>query len=502
LDNELVRQREDNLQALRSLGVDAAPYRYDVTHHAAEAKEEFDTLSGVSTVLSLAGRVMTIRGHGKTTFADLQDKTGRIQLYFKQDTLGETPYGVVKLLDLGDWIGVRGTLFRTKMGEITVQVSEVTFLAKCRLPLPEKWHGLRDPEIRFRQRYVDLLVNEDARRIVGIRAAVIRSLRAGLDRRGYLEVDTPVLQPVYGGAFARPFVTHHEALDVPLYLRISNELYLKRLIVGGLERVYEIARDFRNEGIDRTHNPEFSMLEYYEAFADYHDMMDLTETLISDAIQTATGGLSVAYRGEALDFTPPWRRLGYFDALREKTGIDFREVDEAGVRRAAAELGVDLKGQVSVGGAIDTIFSEKVEPDLVQPTFIVDFPMELSPLARRHRSRPGVVERFELFAAHMELANAFSEQNDPDAQEAAFERQQELREAGNMEAQPTDEDYVRALRFGLPPTGGVGIGIDRLVMIAGDAANIREVILFPQLRPEGGRGQAEEGAEGEESGES
>jgi len=272
--------------------------------------------------------------------------------------------------------------------------------------------------------------------------------------------------------------------------------------VGGLERVYEIARDFRNEGIDRTHNPEFSMLEYYEAFADYHDMMDLTETLISDAIQTATGGLSVAYRGEALDFTPPWRRLGYFDALREKTGIDFREVDEAGVRRAAAELGVDLKGQVSVGGAIDTIFSEKVEPDLVQPTFIVDFPMELSPLARRHRSRPGVVERFELFAAHMELANAFSEQNDPDAQEAAFERQQELREAGNMEAQPTDEDYVRALRFGLPPTGGVGIGIDRLVMIAGDAANIREVILFPQLRPEGGRGQAEEGAEGEESGES
>ena len=496
MDNELVRQREENLAALRSLGVDAAPYRYDVTHHAEDVREAFDQLSTSGRVVSLAGRVMTIRGHGKTTFADVLDKTGRIQVYFKQDALGES-YAGVKLLDLGDVIGVRGTLFRTKMGEITVQVSEWTFLTKCRLPLPEKWHGLKDPEIRFRQRYVDLLVNEESRRLVKVRAQVIRSLRAGLDALGYIEVDTPVLQPVYGGAFARPFVTHHEALGVPLYLRISNELYLKRLIVGGLERVYEIARDFRNEGIDRTHNPEFSMLEFYQAYADYNDMMTITERLVSEAVHVATGGYSVSYRGESLDFTPPWPRLGYFDALRQKTGIDFREVDEAGVRRAAGELGVDLKGQVGLGYAIDAIFSETVQDDLVSPTFIIDFPIELSPLARRHRSRPGVVERFEVFAAGMELANAFSEQNDPDAQAAAFERQQELRERGNLEAQPTDEDYVRALRIGMPPTGGVGIGIDRLVMIVGDAANIREVILFPTLRPESGREAAEDEVEEE-----
>ena len=497
MDNELVRQRAENLAALRSLGVDAAPYRYDVTHHAEPAREAFDRLSGSGEVISVAGRVMTIRGHGKTTFADLQDKTGRIQIYFKQDALGES-YAGVKLLDLGDVIGVRGTLFRTKMGEVTIQVSEWQFLVKCRLPLPEKWHGLKDPEIRFRQRYVDLLVTEEARRLVEIRAKVIRSLRAGLDALDFLEVDTPVLQPVYGGAFARPFVTHHEALGVPLYLRISNELYLKRLIVGGLERVYEIARDFRNEGIDRTHNPEFSMLEYYQAYADYNDMMTVTERLVAEAVHAATGGYSVSYRGDTLDFAPPWRRLGYFDALREKTGIDFREVDEAGVRRAAGVLGVDLKGQVGLGYAIDTIFSEKVQDDLVTPTFIIDFPIELSPLARKHRSRPGVVERFEVFAGRMELANAFSEQNDPDAQAEAFEKQRELREAGNMEAQPMDEDYVRALRFGLPPTGGVGIGIDRLVMIIGDAANIREVILFPTLRPEAGRGTAEDTVEEEE----
>jgi lysyl-tRNA synthetase, class II len=498
VDNELVRQREENLEALIRLGVDPAPYRFEVTHHADQARDAFEALSASGQAISLAGRLMTIRGHGKTTFADLQDASGRIQVYFKQDAMGESAYQVVKLLDLGDCIGVKGTLFRTKMGEITVQVTELTFLAKCRLPLPEKWHGLRDPEIRFRQRYVDLLVNEEARRLVGMRAAVIRSLRAGLDAEGYLEVDTPVLQPIYGGAFARPFVTHHEALGVPLYLRISNELYLKRLIVGGLERVYEIARDFRNEGIDRTHNPEFSMLEFYQAYADYNDMMPLTERLVADAMRAAGGRTQASYRGDTLDFTPPWPRKGYFEALREKTGIDFREVDEAGVRRAAGELGVDLGGQVGLGYAIDAIFSERVVPDLVQPTFIVDFPIELSPLARKHRLRPGVVERFEVFAGRMELANAFSEQNDPEAQAAAFQRQQELREKGNLEAQPTDEDYVRALRIGMPPTGGVGIGLDRLVMIAGDAANIREVILFPQLRPEGGREDGEEPLESEE----
>ncbi len=486
MSEEQIEQRRANLRALVAMGVEAYPYSFPVTHHAVEVLDGAEDLLASREEVGLAGRLMAIRGHGKSTFAHLQDAGGRVQIYLKLDVVGEEAYRVVKLLDLGDLVGVRGPLFRTRTGELTVEVRELRFLAKCLRPLPEKWHGLRDTETRYRRRYLDLIVNEDVRRIFRLRAGMIRAMRAFLDERGFLEVDTPVLQPLYGGAFARPFTTHHEALDMDLYLRISDELYLKRLLVGGLERVYEIARDFRNEGIDRTHNPEFSMLEYYQAYADYEEMMGVTEELVSRAVREAAGGHRVAFREHTLDFSPPWRRVRYFDAIREATGVDLTGADEARVRETAARLGIDLKGKTGIVQATDEIFSETAQANLVQPTFVTDFPLELSPLAKRHRSDPRLVERFELFAGGMELANAFSEQNDPAEQAAAFERQARLREEGDLEAQVTDFDFLRALETGMPPTGGVGIGVDRLVMVAAGAANIREVILFPQLRPEEG----------------
>jgi lysyl-tRNA synthetase class 2 len=500
LSNEQGEQRRQNLEALIRRGVEPYPYRYEVSHRTHEVREAFERLERSKTPVSLAGRLMAIRSHGKSTFAHLQDEGGRLQVYFKLNVLGEEPYEVVRLLDVGDVVGVKGTVFRTRTGEMTLETRELTFLAKCLTPLPEKWHGLKDTEIRYRQRYLDLLVNEDTRRIFEARAAIIRSLRRALDERGFLEVDTPVLQPIYGGAFARPFVTHHGALDIPLYLRISNELYLKRLVVGGMERVYEIARDFRNEGIDRTHTPEFSMLEFYQAYADYSDMMEVTEEVTARAVRDATGDYRVTYRDQAVDFSPPWPRRPYFEAMAEAIGADLAGADEGAVRDVGSRLGIDLEEKAGVPQCIDEIFSEAVEPNLIQPVFITDYPRELSPLAKRNRRDERLVERFELFAAGMELANAFSEQNDPEAQAQAFAYQQELREQGDMEAQVTDVDYLRALQVGMPPTGGVGIGIDRLVMIATGAANIREVILFPQLRPETGRhegGWAGGGAEGE-----
>ncbi len=500
MSNEQIEQRRENLEALKALGVDPYPYSYAVTHHAEAVLAAADALEASREPVSVAGRLMAIRSHGKSTFAHLQDRSGRVQIYMKLDVVGEAAYGTVKLLDLGDLVGVEGPVFRTRTGELTIEVRSLTFLAKCLQPLPEKWHGLRDTETRYRRRYLDLIVNEDAQRIFRVRAAMIRALRNALDDRGFLEVDTPVLQPLYGGAFARPFTTHHEALDMDLYLRISDELYLKRLLVGGLERVYEIARDFRNEGIDRTHNPEFTMLEYYQAYADYEEMMGVTEELVAGAIREAVGGHQVAFRDHTLDFSPPWRRVRYFDAVREATGVDLAGADEAQVRETAERLGIDLKGKAGIAQATDEIFSETAQPNLIQPTFVTDFPLELSPLAKRHRADGRLVERFELFAAGMELANAFSEQNDPAEQAAAFERQGLLREQGDLEAQVTDHDFLRALETGMPPTGGVGIGIDRLVMVVTGAANIREVILFPQLRPEEGEPPDDDGAAGEPAG--
>ena len=484
---ELKRQRAEKLAQWRGIGVEPFAYRFEPTHHAGDLLARGDAVtSEPGERVRVAGRVMALRGHGKAGFAHLLDGTGRVQLYFKADQMGDQ-FRRYELLDVGDWIGVEGPLFRTRTGEITVRVDTVELLAKALRPLPAKWDGLRDPETRYRQRYADLFMNLEVRETFRRRARLVSSLRASLDGRGYLEVETPVLQPLYGGAFARPFVTRHHALDMDLYLRISNELYLKRLIVGGLDRVYEFSRDFRNEGMDRTHNPEFTMLEYYQAFADVHDMMSLTERIIADAVAAAAGSPRVTYREVAIDFTPPWARLSMVDAVAHAVGEDVSGFDRAQLERLAKSHGVAVRPGLGAGGLLDALFSERVQPTLRQPTFVVDHPVETSPLARASRTRAGVVERFELFVDGMEIANAFSEQNDPTAQQEALEAQSRRREAGDEEAQGMDQDYVRALEYGMPPTGGVGIGIDRLAMLASDARSIRDVILFPQLRPEEGR---------------
>jgi lysyl-tRNA synthetase class 2 len=489
---ELMRQRREKIAAWRALGVEPYAYRYDVTHHALDCLALGDAVTPEpGERVRVAGRVTALRGHGKAGFAHLLDRTGRLQLYFRADQLGEA-FRRFELLDVGDWIGVEGPLFRTRTGEITVRVDGVELLAKSLRPLPEKWHGLKDPETRFRQRYADLFMNLDVREVFRRRGAMKAALREGLTRRGYLEVETPVLQPLYGGAFARPFVTRHNALDMELFLRISNELYLKRLIVGGLDRVFEFSRDFRNEGMDRSHNPEFTILEYYQAFADVHDMMSLTEALISDTVRAVCGVTVIPHADGTLDFTPPWPRLSMLDAVSAKVGESVHDLDAAKLARLAAQHGLAARQGSGAGGLLDELFSELVQPELVRPTFVVDFPIETSPLARRSRTTPGVVERFELFVGGMELANAFSEQCDPDAQREAFEAQVAQRARGDEEAQPMDLDYLRALEYGMPPTGGVGIGVDRFAMIVTDQRSIRDVVLFPQLRPEEGRGEPHE----------
>jgi lysyl-tRNA synthetase class 2 len=483
---ELMRQRREKLAAWRALGVEPYAYRFDPTHHAADCLARGDTVTTEpGERVRVAGRIMALRGHGKAGFAHLLDGTGRIQLYFREDQLGEQ-FRRYELLDVGDWAGVEGPLFRTRTGEITVRVDHLEMLAKALRPLPEKWHGLRDPETRFRQRYADLFMNLEVREAFRRRCALIRGLRDRLDADGYLEVETPVLQPLYGGAFARPFVTRHQALDMELYLRISNELYLKRLIVGGLERVYEFARDFRNEGMDRTHNPEFTMLEFYRAFADLGVMLEFTERLVAGAVESTCGTTRLAYQGQALDFAPPWPRVSMLEAVSERVGESVHDLDGAKLARLAERHGLDVRPGTGPGGLLDALFTERVQPSLVRPTFVVDYPVETSPLARVSRTNPHVVERFELFAAGMELANAFSEQNDPDAQSRAFEQQMARRAGGDEEAQVMDHDYVRALEYGMPPTGGVGIGIDRLAMLVTDSRSIRDVLLFPHLRPEEG----------------
>lgn len=488
--HELMRQREEKLAQWRALGVEPYAYRYAPTHHAAEVLAWGEAVTEEpGQRVRVAGRIVALRGHGKAGFAHLLDGSGRLQLYFRADALGEH-FGRYELLDVGDWIGVEGAVFRTRTGEITVKVEAVDLLAKSMRPLPEKWHGLTDPETRFRQRYADLFTNLEVREVFRRRAHLVSAIRGFLDEQEYLEVETPVLQPLYGGAFARPFVTEHNALGMQLYLRISNELYLKRLIVGGFERVYEFARDFRNEGMDRSHNPEFTLLEYYQAFADVHDMMTLTERLVGHAVQAATGGLAVTWQGQSLDFAAPWPRLSMLDEVGRVVGEDVSALDQAQLGRLTAARGIATRPGTGAGGLLDALFSELVQPGLTQPCFVVDFPVETSPLARVSRVRPGVVERFEVYVGGMELANAFSEQNDPAAQRAAFEAQMNLRAAGDDEAQVMDHDYVRALEYGMPPTGGVGIGIDRLAMLITDSRSIRDVVLFPQLGPEEGLGQA------------
>jgi lysyl-tRNA synthetase class 2 len=483
------RARRDALATLRARGIEPYAYRFERSHLAAAAAAAFDPAREVP--VTIAGRIAALRGHGKTTFAHLEDPSGRIQVYFRADGLPDDGYDVVKLLDLGDLVGVSGTVFRTRTGEITVRCTAVTVLAKALRPLPlgkadaaGAQHGdLLDPETRYRQRYADLAVHGPVREIFRIRARAVAYLRAFLDARGFLEVETPVLQPVYGGAMARPFVTQHHALDRQLYLRIATELYLKRCVVGGLERVYEIGKDFRNEGIDRLHNPEFTMLELYQAYADYGDMMALTEAMVEGVVRDACGAARIERFGATLDFTTPWPRLGYRDLVARHAGVDLRSAPDAELRRAVAARGGDPAG-MSRAKLTDEVFKAYVEPALQAPTFVVDFPIELSPLAKPKRGDPTLAERFEFFVLGRELANAFSELNDPDDQRRRLEAQVAARAAGDLEAQTMDEDYVRALEYGLPPTGGIGLGIDRLVMILAEQSSIRDVILFPMLRAE------------------
>ena len=489
---QLMAQRRAKMDDWRALGCEPYAYRFEPTHTAAELLAKADQVTEEpGERVRVAGRLVARRGHGKAGFGHVLDGSGRLQAYFRSDVLGAA-FARYELLEMGDWVGLEGRLFRTRTGEITVRVESLELLAKSIRPLPEKWHGLTDPETRFRQRYADLFVNLEVREVFRRRARIVSRIRHFLDARGYLEVETPVLQPLYGGAFARPFVTRHNALDVDLYLRVSNELYLKRLIVGGLERVYEFSRDFRNEGMDRSHNPEFTLLEYYQAFADVHDMMQVTEQLVCDALEHACGTLEIPHGGRTLDFTPPWPRVSMLDAVSDKLGESVHALDERVLARHIQRLSLHPRQGTGAGGMLDTLFTELVQPELQHATFLVDFPVEVSPLARVARTNPKVVERFELFAAGMELANAFSEQNDPDAQRRAFEAQGAARDRGDDEAQPLDEDYLRALEYGMPPTGGVGIGVDRLVMLATDSRSIRDVLLFPQLRPEEGRPVADD----------
>lgn len=492
--NALMLRRREELEQLQKLGINPYPYEFSRDAMSREIVDGFLDEAPQRTV-SVAGRIMSLRRMGKASFCHIQDSEGRIQIYLKRDDLGAA-YDAFKLMDIGDIIGVKGFVFRTKMGEISIHAGELVLLAKSLRPLPvvkekkdEKgnttvFDPLSDKELRYRQRYVDLAVNLDVRRVFVKRARIITAIRTFLDGRGYVEVETPVLQPIYGGASARPFVTHHNALDIDLYLRIADELYLKRLIVGGYEGVYEISKDFRNEGMDRAHNPEFSMLELYVAYKDYRWMMTLVEEMVSAVAREAAGSTVIEVARREINFTPPWKRITMYDVIREFTGKDLRGKSEAEIRTIGRELGVAIEPTMGSGAIMDEIFGEKVEPNLIQPTFITDYPIEMSPLAKKHRSQTGLVERFELIVNGKELCNAFTELNDPIDQRARFEEQMRLRSRGDEEAQVLDEDYLRALEYGMPPTAGLGIGIDRLTMLLTNQDSIRDVILFPQMKPE------------------
>jgi len=486
--NELIEQRIRKLEELREMGINPYGEPYDITHHASEihslfGEKDAESLEKDPVEVSVAGRMVALRSFGKAAFSHLQDETGRIQVYFRKDILKEA-YGIIKKLDIGDIVGVRGELFRTRTGELTVMVREFKLLTKSLRPLPEKWHGLRDVELRYRQRYVDLIVNPQVRETFAKRSAIIKFIRDFLEREGFIEVETPMMHQIPGGAAARPFKTHHNALGIDLYLRIAPELYLKRLLVGGYERVFEINKNFRNEGISTRHNPEFTMLEFYVAYRDYRFLMDFTERLFTELLKEITGSLRLKYGDLEIDFSPPWERISMFDALMN-AGVPedvLRDYEKA--RDWARGNGIDVAGAVTLGKLLDEIFKEKVEPSLAGPVFITDYPVELSPLAKRKKDDPDFVERFELFIASREIANAFTELNDPQDQRERFLKQVEAKEKGDEEAHWMDADFIRALEYGMPPAAGEGIGIDRLVMLLTNSPSIRDVILFPQLKPE------------------
>lgn len=488
LNDQLVVRRQ-KMQNFREHGLDPFGKRFERTHLSQEIVDQYDQFSKEeleekSAEVIIAGRIMTKRGKGKAGFAHLQDLKGQIQIYVRKDAIGEDSYEFFKTADLGDIIGVRGTVFKTNVGELSVKAQEVEYLTKALRPLPEKFHGLKDVEQRYRQRYLDLIVSENSKETFILRSRIIQSMRRYLDNQGFLEVETPMLHSIAGGATARPFITHHNALDMQLYIRIAIELHLKRLIVGGLEKVYEIGRVFRNEGISTRHNPEFTMLELYEAYADYNDIMSLTENLIAHTAQEVLGTTTVRYGEEDIDLAPGWKRLHMADAVKEYTGVDFwQHMSKGDAQALANEHGVEIKPTMEVGHILNEFFEQKVEEQLVQPTFIYGHPVEISPLAKKNPEDERFTDRFELFIVRREHANAFTELNDPIDQRERFEAQLVEKEEGNDEAHEMDDDFIEALEYGLPPTGGLGIGIDRLVMLLTNSASIRDVLLFPQMRP-------------------
>lgn len=480
--NEILKVRREKLKELQEQGCD--PFRqvkYDRDHMAAQVKEDFESLEGKE--VSVAGRLMSKRGMGKAAFCDLADRSGRIQLYVRADRIGTEEYAKFKKYDIGDIVGVRGEVFRTNKGEISIKAAEVTLLSKSLQPLPEKWHGLKDTEIRYRQRYLDLIVNPDVRDTFEKRSKIIREIRNFLDQQAFLEVETPVLHSIAGGAAARPFITHHNALDMDMYMRIALELHLKRLIVGGFERVYEIGRVFRNEGVSVRHNPEFTLLELYQAYTDYYGMMDLTENLIRHVAQTVLGTTQITFNGVEIDLGKPFERITMVDAVKKYAGVDFDRVETLEqARELAKEHHVEFEEHHKKGDILNLFFEEFAEEKLIQPTFLMDHPVDISPLAKRKADKPEYTERFELFVVGREHANAFSELNDPIDQRERFVRQAELKAAGDDEANDLDNDFITALEYGMPPTGGLGIGIDRLVMLLTDSYSIRDVLLFPAMK--------------------
>jgi len=478
-----IAHRRQKLERLRSKGINPYPYRYARSHLCQDVTAGFEQLEGQD--VAVAGRIMSVRGHGKTCFFHLQDQTGRLQCYLRKDVVGDDLFALFDDFDLGDIIGVDGEVFKTRTGEVTVKARRFEMLSKSLLPLPEKWHGLTDVDIRYRRRYLDLIVNPEVKAVFEARAKTLRTIRRFLDDNGFLEVETPILQPLYGGGAARPFVTHHNTLDMRLYLRIADELYLKRLIVGGFDRVYEVCKDFRNEGMDRDHNPEFTMVEFYMAYADYGDVMEFFRELVLTVAREVRGKETLQAGDQIIDISGPWEQKRLLDAIQEATGNDFSSASAEEMRKMAEDAGVDVENIHTRGQIIDAVFTHKVQPHLITPTFITDHPRDISPLAKAHRADSTLAERFEVFIAGREVGNAFSELTDPDDQRERFEAQAALAKAGDDEAHVMDEDYVRALSYGLPPTGGLGFGVDRLVMLLTGSASIRDVILFPTMRPEG-----------------
>ena len=478
--NDLIAVRMDKRRRLMEAGVPPYGGRFERTHTVGQVLERFDELEG--TAVRVAGRLRTIRRQGRVTFMDLQDGGRRIQLFCRINTMGEEAYQRLEWLDIGDIVGVEGLVMRTRRGEESVEVSRWELLAKSLRPLPEKWHGLKDVELRYRQRYLDLIVNPHVRDVFVARSKTIAAIRRFLTDRDFLEVETPVLHPIAGGANARPFVTYHNALDMNLYMRVAPELYLKRLLVGGFDKVFELGRNFRNEGISTRHNPEYTMVEVYEAYKDARDMMELTEQLFAYVAEQVTGGTKIVYQGHEIDLTPPWERLPMIEAVRRYTGLDFHGKTPEEARKMAAEKGVEVPQDASVGAVVAEVFDELVEDHLIQPVFITDYPVEISPLAKRKDDAPHLTDRFEPYIMGWEMANGFSELNDPVDQRERFERQMEQRAKGDEEAHMMDEDFLRALEHGMPPAGGLGIGVDRLVMLLTDSPSIRDVLLFPHMR--------------------